>query len=334
MLLAGDIGGTKTVLALFAPETGPHTPLHQTTFPSNRYGRLEAIVREFLDQIDQQIERACFGVAGPVVAGRAEITNLPWVMDEIDLCETFNWESAKLLNDLEAVAYAVPILEPDDIQTLAAGAPVEHGNIAVIAPGTGLGEGFLTWEGANYRAHASEGGHASFAPINAAQAGLLTYLHEQKGHGHVSFERVCSGLLGIPNIYDYLKETGVEQEPGWLAAKLASATDPTPVIVNAALDKTDPCALCVATLQMFVSILGAEAGNLALKVMATAGIYIGGGIPPRILSALAEPMFLESLRAKGRFRDTLTDMPVHVILNSQAALLGAAAYGIRRYTLD
>jgi glucokinase len=331
MLLAGDIGGTKTVLALFSPEAGPHAPLHESTFPSNRYGRLEAIVREFIEQVGQPIERACFGVAGPVVAGRAEITNLPWVMEEHTLRDAFGWEAVKLLNDLESVAYAVPILEPDDICTLAQGTPVARGNIAVIAPGTGLGEAFLTWEGARYRAQASEGGHCSFAPIDSLQIGLLTYLHERKGHGHVSFERVCSGLLGIPNIYDYLRETGRAEEPAWLAERLAGAADPTPIIVNAALDDANPCELCDATLRMFVSILGAEAGNLALKVISTAGIYLGGGIPPRILAALQQPVFLDSLRHKGRFRDTLTDMPVHVILNPKAALLGAAAYGMVSY---
>jgi glucokinase len=328
MLLAGDIGGTKTVLALFSPEAGPHTPLKEATFPSTRYGRLEAIVREFLEENETPIDRACFGVAGPVVAGRAEITNLPWEITETGLREAFGWSSVKLLNDLESVAYAVPILEPDDIHSLNAGAPVAGGSIAVIAPGTGLGEAFLTWEGRRYRAHASEGGHASFAPIDSMQIGLLTYLHERKGHGHVSFERVCSGLLGIPNIYDYLKETGYAEEPDWLAAKLAEAADATPIIVRAAQDEANPCELCAATLRLFVSILGAEAGNLALKVLSTAGIYLGGGIPPRILQALERPEFLESLRHKGRFRDTLTQMPVHVILNPKAALLGAAAYGM------
>jgi len=329
MLLAGDIGGTKTVLALFSPDVGPHTPLREMTFPSNRYGRLEAIVREFLEQNDEPIERACFGVAGPVVGSRAEITNLPWEMGEAALRAEFGWSAVKLLNDLESVAYAVPILEADDVCTLNAGAPVARGNIAVIAPGTGLGEAFLTWESAGYRAHASEGGHASFAPIDSLQVGLLTYLRERKGYGHVSFERVCSGLLGIPNIYDYLKDTGYAEEPAWLAAKLAAAADPTPVIVTAAQDEASPCELCAATLRMFVAILGAEAGNLALKVMATAGVYLGGGIPPRILGALRRPAFLDALRHKGRFHELLAQVPVQVILNPKAALLGAAAYGLR-----
>jgi glucokinase len=330
MLLAGDIGGTKTVLALFAPDTGPHAPLREATFPSNRYSQLEAILREFLEGASAPIERACFGVAGPVVAGRAEITNLPWEMTETGLSQFLGYPT-KLLNDLESIAYAVPILEPDDIRTLANGSPVAQGNIAVIAPGTGLGEAFLTWERTHYRAHASEGGHSSFAPIDPLQVGLLTYLHDRKGYQHVSFERVCSGKLGIPNIYDYLKQTGYAEEPAWLAQKLAGTDDPTPVIVSAALDKATPSELCAQTLRMFISILGAEAGNLALKVMATAGIYLGGGIPPRLISSLEQPLFLDSLRSKGRFRDTLSDMPVHVILNRKAALLGAAAYGIRSY---
>lgn len=330
MLLAGDIGGTKTVLALFSPETGPHRPLLETTFPSSRYGRLEAIVREFLSHTDMRVERACFGVAGPVVERKARITNLPWELDEARLRQEFGWEAAWLINDLESVANSVPILEADDIYTLNAGAPVPDGNIAVIAPGTGLGEGFLTRDGSRYHAHASEGGHASFAPIDRLQIGLLTYMHEVLGHGHVSFERVCSGLLGIPNIYDYLKTTGFAEEPAWLAEQLAAAQDPTPVIVGAAQDTARPSALCAAVLRTFVSILGAEAGNLTLKVMATGGVYLGGGIPPRILAELQQGPFMESFRHKGRFTELLGQVPVHVILNPQAALLGAASYGLQQ----
>lgn len=329
MLLAGDIGGTKTVLAVFSTEAGPHTPLVEATFPSGRYRQLEAIVREFLAQHSLQVDRACFGVAGPVVAGSAQITNLPWVMDEASLKQTFGWRSAKLLNDLESIAYAVPILEPGDIHTLNAGQAVPHGNIAVIAPGTGLGEAFLTWEGTRYRAHASEGGHASFAPATDLEIGLLIYLHERLEGGHVSFERVCSGL-GIPNIYKYLKESRHAEEPAWLAEQLAHASDATPVIVNSALGKTEQCDLTVATLTTFVGILAGETGNLALKVLATGGVYLGGGIPPRIIPSLEDPEFLEIFRDKGRFHGMLANMPMHVILNHKAALLGAAAYGLSR----
>jgi glucokinase len=328
MLLAGDIGGTKTALALFSPQTGPYRPLLKATFPSSRYDRLEAIVREFLSHTDMPVERACFGVAGPVVARRAKITNLPWELDKANLQQEFGWEAAWLLNDLEAVAYAVPILEADNIHTLNAGTPMPGGNMAVIAPGTGLGEGFLTRDGSRYRAHASEGGHASFAPIDRLQIGLLTYLHEVLGHGHVSVERVCSRLLGIPNIYNYLKTTGLADEPAWLAEQLAVAQDATPIIVGAAQDTARPSALCAATLQTFVSILGAEAGNLALKVVASGGVYLGGGIPPRILAELKQGPFMESFRHKGRFKELLVQAPVHVILNPQAALLDAASYGL------
>jgi len=327
MLLAGDIGGTKTVLAVFSTEAGPHAPLVEATFPSSRYGRLEAIVREFLAQVNLPVDRACFGVAGPVVAGTAQVTNLPWLMSEASLKESFGWSATRLLNDLESIAYAIPILEPDDIRTLNAGAPVQRGNIAVIAPGTGLGEAFLTWDSDHYRAHASEGGHASFAPSSELELGLLSYMRIQLGHGHVSFERVCSGL-GIPNIYYYLKQSGYAEEPAWLGEALAAAADPTPVIMDSAVGKTQTCELTGATLATFISILGAEAGNLALKVLSTAGVYLGGGIPPRILASLEDPAFLEAFRHKGRFRDLLVEMPVHVILNPKTALLGAGSYGL------
>jgi glucokinase len=327
MLLAGDIGGTKTVLAVFSAEAGLRAPLAEATFPSSRYGRLEAIVREFLAQVKLPVERACFGVAGPVVAGAAQVTNLPWLMSEATLMESFGWNAARLMNDLESIAYAIPILEADDIHTLNAGVPVQQGNIAVIAPGTGLGEAFMTVEQGRYRAHASEGGHASFAPSSDLEIGLLSYMRIQLGHGHVSFERVCSGL-GIPNIYHYLKQIGHAEEPAWLAEALAAAADPTPVIVNSALGKTQSCELTIATLMTFISILGAESGNLALKTLSTGGIYLGGGIPPRILPALEDPAFLSAFRHKGRFKGLLTQMPVHVILNPKTALLGAASYGL------
>lgn len=328
MLLVGDMGGTKTVLAVFSPEAGPHRPLVEKTYSSSRYGSLEDVIQEFLMTISMPIQRACFGVAGPVFAGRAQITNLPWMISESNIKDCFDWDNVRLLNDLEAVGYAVPILEPDDLLTLSPGRPVPGGNIAVLAPGTGLGEAFLTYDGGRYRAHASEGGHVSFAPINKLQMGLLTYMHEVKGYNHVSYERVCSGGLGIPNLYGYLKHTGFAPEPGWLAERLASSTDLTPIIINAAQDKKNPCELCIATLDLFVDIVASEAGNLALKVLATGGIYLGGGIPPRIVECLKRPTFLEVLQDKGRFNDVLENMPVHVIMNSKAGLLGAAAYGL------
>lgn len=325
MLLAGDIGGTKTVLAVYSAETGPNVQLTQKTYPSAQYSSLEAMIQDFLETSKAPIDYACFAVAGPVFAGRAQITNLSWVIDAENLKATFGWNHVDLMNDLEAVAYAVPILEPDDIFTLSAGTPVPGGNIAVLAPGTGLGEAFLTFEKGEYVAHACEGSHVDFAPVNPLQIGLLRFMWEKLGYEHVSYEWVCSGL-GIPNLYTYLKESGCAEEPGWLAEAIAGSDDPTPVIVNHALDCENQSELCRMTLDLFLAILGAEAGNQALKVMATGGIYLGGGISPRILSKLQEPPFLEALRSKGRFRALLSGIPVHVILNPQAGLMGAAAF--------
>lgn len=328
MLLAGDIGGTKTALGVFSPDAGPRVPLAEASFSSTHYESLETLVREFLVQVNLPVDRASFGVAGPVVAGRARVTNLPWVIDEVRLREALHLSTVRLLNDLDAVAHAVPQLTAADLAILQEGEPASGGAIAVIAPGTGLGEAFLTWDGSRYRAHPSEGGHADFAPAGERELGLLRYL--QTRFAHVSYERVCSGL-GLPNIYAYLKTIGDREEPAWLAAQLAAAEDPTPVIVDAALGDP-PCDLCADALAMFVSILGAEAGNLALKVLATGGVYVGGGIPPRILPALTGGRFLETFRNKGRFADLLARMPVHVILTPKIGLLGAAVHGLEWLT--
>ncbi|MCB9135452.1 MAG: glucokinase [Anaerolineales bacterium] len=326
MLLAGDIGGTKTVLSLFSADKGPHTPLAQKTFSSTHYPSLERMIREFTQTVAAPIENACFAVAGPVFAGRAQITNLPWIIDAAQLQSAFGWSSVFLINDLEAVAYAIPILEPSDVHTLSAGNPAPGGNLSVVAPGTGLGEAYLTCVDGRYLAHASEGSHTSFAPLNALEIGLLQYLFE-KGFEHVSYERVCSGGLGIPLLYADLKDTGYAEEPAWLTERLAASEDPTPIIMATALDQATSCILCQATLDLFVAILGSECGNHALKIMATGGIYLGGGIPPRILSKLEEPAFLNALRHKGRFKAMLSNFPVKVILNAQAGLIGAAAFG-------
>jgi glucokinase len=325
-VLVGDIGGTKTILAVFSTERGPHEPVFRKTYSSGHYDTFERMVADFVAECAIEAARACFGVAGPIVDGRARLTNLTWVVDAPALRSLFGWSDVTLLNDMQSVGYSIPVLQVDDLWTLSAGVPVQGGSIAVLAPGTGLGEGFLTCHDGIYRAFPSEGSHAAFAPVGPLQKGLLTYMNEQ-GFDHVSFERVCSGGLGIPNLYAYLKTTGLE-EPGWLSEHLAAATDPTPVIIAAAQQVEFPCPLARATLDLFVAILGAEAGNLALKVLATGGIYLGGGMSPRILAELQKPVFLEALRSKGRFRRTLTDMPVHVILNPDAGLLGAAAYGL------
>jgi glucokinase len=327
MLLAGDIGGTKTTLTIVSADAGPRAPLEEKTFPSAEYPSLEALVGEFLEETGLSADRGCFGVAGPVVGGRASLTNLPWVIEAGRLREQMKVSSVHLLNDLQAIANAVPILEASDLRTLNERDPDSVGNIAVVAPGTGLGEAFLTWDGSGYRAHASEGGHADFAPNDDVELELLRDL--QGRFGRVSYERICSGL-GIPNIYNYLKDSGRAGVPGWLAEKIAGADDPTPVIVNAALDRDRPCEICTATLDIFVSVLGAEAGNLALKVLATGGVYLGGGIPPRIVPALEQERFMEAFTRKGRMAKLLERVPVHVILNPKAALLGAARFGLEQ----
>jgi glucokinase len=327
MLLAGDIGGTKTNLAVFSSETGFRKPYAEATYASIDYPGLEVLVQEFLAQHDFPVDRASFGVAGPVVDGRATITNLPWMMDENQLQQALHIPSVRLLNDLDAIAHSVPYLESQDLLTLNEGQAVSGGAIAVIAPGTGLGEAFLTWDVSHYKAHTSEGGHADFAPTNTIQVELLRYLLTR--FPHVSFERICSGK-GLPNIYDYLKDSGYAEEPRWLAEQLATTQDRSPIIVNNALDKEKACKLCIATLNTFVSILAAEAANLALKVFSTGGVYLGGGIPPRILPFLKDKQFMQAFTHKGRFTQMLAQMPVHIILNPKVALLGAAIHGFEK----
>lgn len=324
MLLAGDIGGTKTELAIFSPESGPRRPLARAEFPSADYPDLATIVRAFLARTNLPVVSACFDVAGPVLGGRAHITNLPWVLDETALAQDLGIPAVHLLNDLEALARAIPLLEPDDLLTLNAGEQDRYGAIAVIAPGTGLGEGFLTWDGTRYLAHPSEGGHADFAPTDARQIGLLEYM--LRHFDHASYEHVCSGI-GIPNLYAYLRECGRAPESPAIAGRLAEASEPTKLICDAALDPDEPDALCAATLDLFLTILGAEAGNLALKVLATGGVYIGGGIPMHIAPALGRGAFMAAFRAKGRFAALLDRVPVQLIVR-QAALIGAASYGL------
>jgi glucokinase len=326
MLLAGDIGGTKTTLAVFPSDEEPRSPLAEATFPSGEYPSLEAIVQEFLGEVKLSVQQAGFGVAGPVVGGRATITNLPWVVDATTIAREFSLASVALLNDLAAIATAVPHLGPDDLHTINVGEPSPGGAIAVIAPGTGLGEAYLTWNGSGYVAHGSEGGHSDFAATTRDEADLLCYLLDR--FEHVSYERVCSGI-GLPNIYRWLKDSGRHVEEPWLGESLAGTADWTPVIVNAALNPERVSPLCVATLETFVSILAAEAGNLAIKMLATGGIYLGGGIPPRILSLLTLERFMPVFRAKGRMSDLLDRMPVHVIRNPKVALMGAAYAGMK-----
>lgn len=322
MLLAGDIGGTKTVLGIFTDEAGPRKPLVVRRYLSDDFDSLSSIVATFIAEQGGCPERASFGVAGPVRDGRARVTNLPWEVDSHVLSKTLEDAPVSLLNDLEAVANAVPIFEADDLVAVKSGSRDERGPVAIIAPGTGLGEAYLFWDGNRYRPMPSEGGHTDFAPSTKLELDLLAYL--QPRLGHVSYERVCSGS-GIPNLYAFFRDTGRESEPAWLRQQLIDAEDRTPIIVRAAQEKG--VAICQATLDLFLSILGSEAGNLVLQVLATGGVYLGGGIPPRILDELRGDAFLESFIRKGRFSSLLEQAPVDVIVNRRAALFGAANFG-------
>jgi glucokinase len=324
MLLAGDIGGTKTLLALYSPAIGARQPVAEAEFHSASYPGLDAIAREFLSGEKRTATYACFDVAGPVIGGRAHLTNLPWDLEEAALCQSLGLQRVTLLNDLKAIAYAVPFLEPADLHTVNVGQPEQNGPIAVIAPGTGLGEAFLVWGGSSYIACSSEGGHASFPPTDERHAGL--WQHLAKRFGHVSCERVCSGL-GIANIYDYLREIDPGAEPAPFAAALSRAPDRTPLIAQVGLEDPSGNPLAAATLEIFVSALGDEASNLALKVLATGGVYLAGGIPAHLLPKLTDGRFMRAFVNKGRLSDLLTSMPVNVV-TARAALLGAALYGL------
>jgi glucokinase len=323
MILAGDIGGTTTRLALFEVEGGMPVPRVQADYPSPKYPGLEAILTEFLRDHPAKVQSACFGVAGPVRQGRVETPNLIWIVDAAALARQIGVDRVELLNDLEATAQGTLALQEADLAVLQEGEPDPRGNRAVIAAGTGLGEAGLVHEGGGYRPLASEGGHADFAPRDALEAELL--LHLSGVFGHVSWERVVSGP-GLVNLYGFLRDTGRGEEPAWLAQRLASE-DPAAVIATAALEKRSD--LCTLALDRFVSLYGAEAGNLALKLLATGGVYLGGGIAPKILPKLREKAFLESFLAKGRYRKLLETIPVRVILNQRTGLLGAALRAVR-----
>ena len=326
MLIAGDIGGTKTDLAIFSSEAGPHAPLARIKVHSADYPSLQVIVKDFLAKTQKPVDRACFAVAGPVIGGRVKTTNLPWVIEEHSLAEELKLKphSVRLINDLEAVARAIPILRPSDVETINPGEPEPHGAIAVIAPGTGLGESFLTWDGSSYLAHGSEGGHSDFAPTGESQIRLLEYM--LKKSGHVSYEKVCSGLA-VPNIYGYFRDVERIPEEAAVSSSIESAADKTATIVEHAFGP-NRSKLCATTIDTFVSILAAEAANLTLKVLATGGVYIAGGVAFHTLEAIRRPAFMESFKRKGRFADLVGRIPIHVVV-SQAGLAGAAAYGLQ-----
>ena len=322
MVLAGDVGGTKTRLGLFDVKGGRLKPLVEETFPSREHTSLDEIVRQFVSKHKSRARRACFGVAGPVRRERCETTNLAWVVDARQLAEGLGIETVTLINDLEANAYGISVLERKDFAVINGGAKDAEGNGAVIAAGTGLGEAGLYWDGARHRPFACEGGHADFAPHNELEVELFRYL--QGKFGHVSWERVLSGP-GLQNIYEFLRDTGQGDEPKSIAQEMVEG-NPAAVISQAAL--AGSCELCVKALDLFVSLYGAEAGNLALKVMATGGVYIGGGIAPKIEHKLTDGIFLKAFVDKGRFKPFIDNIPVCIILNEKTALLGTAIHAV------
>ena len=320
-ILAGDIGGTKTVLALYKERDGTIEALTKTHYPSREYGDFSDIIKQFvIKQASGKIDAACFGIAGPVIGGVCRTTNLPWEISTQTLRSQLGTMNIRLLNDLEATAYGMLYLDESDFRDLNPSAEDRVGNRAVIAAGTGLGEAMLYRDGDGYRPVGSEGGHADFAPTDPLQSRLLSWLWKRH-HGHVSIERVLSGP-GIYTLYEFLREEGAMSEPEFMRS-LPSDADRSAAVSRGALEMNDP--LCIRTLELFTAIYGAEAGNLALKTMAVGGIYVGGGVAPKILPFL-EAHFMNHFLAKGRFEPLLRTIPVRVSLRQDTALIGAAHY--------
>ena len=324
MILAGDVGGTKVYLALYDFVDGKLHHNREERYPAREHSGLEEIVKKFLG--NETVTAACFGVPGPVRDGRLRLTNLPWTLDSKDLAADCGIQHVFLINDLEANGYGIAELTPEQVYTLSEGDPKQTGNRALIAAGTGLGEGLLTWNGFHHIPYPSEGGHVDYAPRNEDEIELLRFL-KQKYNGRVSFERVVSGM-GMRSIYEFLRDVKGMEEPVWLAQKIAAVDDANSVITEMGLAAKSE--LCAKTLDMFVSAYGAEAGNLALKVLSVGGLYVGGGVAPRILEKLKDGTFMRAFTDKGRLSQLLVNMPVRIILESRAALMGAAAYAEAR----
>jgi glucokinase len=323
MILAGDIGGTKTVIGLFEQAGDRLQAVREETFPSKSHATLEAILDRFLAGGSRPALRsACFGVAGPVIEGKSKTMNLPWELDEPSLEKALQVPRVKLLNDLEAAAYGMLHLEPTDLCVLQPG--LKHqGNVAVIAAGTGLGQAILYWDGQHHHPIASEGGHADFAPHTDTEMELLIYLRRE--FGHVSCERLLSGP-GLFNIYRFLRDSGDAAEPEWLRQRIAQG-DPGAVISQIGLAGEHP--VCTRALDLFNSIYGAEAGNLALKAFSVGGVYVAGGIAPKILPRLQDGAFVRAFTDKGRLSDLMRSIEVKVALNPRAPLIGAAHFALR-----
>ena len=318
MILAGDVGGTKTALALFELRDGALVLEREATLPSREFPTFEDAVARFLDAGTRlAVEAACLGVAGPVVNGRSVTTNLPWQLDEATLAAGIPARRVRLLNDLEATGYGVLTLPPTALEPLQRGA-ARRGNMVLIAAGTGLGEALLIWDGQRHLVVASEGGHVDFAPRTDLETELLRFLRKELGR--VSYERVLSGP-GLYNVYRFLRDTGGLPEPSWLHDRIATG-DPSAVVSEVGLAGGHP--LCVQALDLFVSVYGAEAGNLALKALAVGGVFVGGGIAPKIRAKLADGTFVTAFCDKGRFAELMASIPISLVLEPRAALLGAA----------
>jgi len=317
MILAGDIGGTNARLALFDVRNGQFNLVTATVFPSQRYSGLDQIVTEFVNTSGVRPSQACFGVAGPVTNGKVETSNLPWIIESRRLADELQIKKAVLINDLEATGWGIAALTAGDLVALNKVSETA-GNQALIAAGTGLGQAGLYWDGARHHVFASEGGHCDFAPLNDLEVELFRYLYSR--YGHVSYERVVSGP-GLVNVFEFLRDTGRGKVPRWLSEEMQKM-DPAAAISAAAMDAK--CPMSEQAMDIFVSVFGAEAGNLALKFKATGGVFLAGGIAPKILPKLATPLFLDSFLEKGRLRRLMEVMPVKVITNDKLALLGAA----------
>ena len=323
VLLVGDIGGTTTTLGYLTEFNGSPKFRQLATYSSTEADGIGDILAQYLDQNRIEVKAACLGIAGPVMEGNCKTTNLPWEVSETALKKRFRWPKVKLINDLAATAVSIPFLGKDDTVSISPGKAVEKQTIALMAPGTGLGQSLLVWVKDHYQPVPSEGGHADFAPATEEEVLLWRYLYEK--YGHASIERAASGP-GLINIYSWLRTSQENTEPQWLKKRMKTS-DPAAVIAHAGLDEED--SICKKALDCFTSILGSVAGNLALTGFARGGVYLGGGIPPKILPKLKENTFRQSFVKKGRFKKFLEEIPVHVILNERAALLGAAYYAER-----
>ena len=321
MILAGEIGATRTRLAAFETEGNRLKCVVEKIYASHDYNGLAEILPQFTRSEGIPVHSACFGVAGPVRAGRSKISNLPWTIDCKELAAQLKLPSVGLLNDLEAYAYGIDALESKDFITISAGSDNAEGNRAVISAKTGLGMAGLFWDGFRHHPFACEGGHADFAPRDAVQTELLAYL--QKQYGRVSCERILSGP-GIHHIYDFLRDTKKAEEPAALRQQINAAADASPLISRLALEGKSP--ICEQALSIFLSVFGAEAGNCALRYMTTGGIYIGGVIAAKIASKMQDGTFMHAFLDKGRMESILKDMPVQIIANDDAGLIGAARY--------